>query len=548
MTQDAPPDPHDTMDQDAFEASLTGEADPDLAESLDEAAEASVELSAVEPREGGKQAGSSGTLGKPIDAPSGAAAWIGKSMGRFKLLRLLGEGTMGMVIQAEDMHLGRIVALKVLRKRIEGMDEEKQVQQFLREAKAAAKLEHPHVARVYEINEHKGWWYIATEYVEGGSLRQLIKATGPLPPSRACPILADAASALATAHQQGMIHRDIKPSNIMLNRTGRAKLVDFGLVRLNDPNDPFDFTQRTVGTPNYMAPELVKQRATTPAVDVYSLGATLHYLLVGHAPFRGKTMTEILKQHVEAPRPDLKALVPGCSDSLAALLKRTMDVDPAKRPEMGDVAAALRAETIGLNPSDTDIAVLVGPDGSTTMAAMGPERYGSRTVDPHDASASMHPAEASFGSLMHTSLELLNPKRKTRWGRAWRIVAASLLVIAVAGGVWWLLTPSEPVDLYADHSRDRNAFAAQFPAAPAIYGTRIPGSVQATTPAATEEAPPFSWQRSEQAGEGAFVAHRTGRLFYPRDHPLAMLIPAEMAVFYPDAAAAEAAGKTAASP
>jgi serine/threonine protein kinase len=161
-------------------------------------------------------------------------AWVGKRLGNFKLLRLIGEGKMGRVIQAQDINLQRIVALKILNKRIPGVDDQQRVLQFLREARAAARLEHPNVVRIYEINQHDGWWYIAMEMLEGKNLRTIVKAAGPLTQPRACTLIADASNALAAAHELGIIHRDIKPTNLMLTRSGRCKLTDFGLVRLDD--------------------------------------------------------------------------------------------------------------------------------------------------------------------------------------------------------------------------------------------------------------------------------------------------------------------------
>ena len=125
--------------------------------------------------------------------------WIGKLLGHFKLLLLIGKGKMGRVIQAQDINLQRIVALKVLHKRIPGIDKRQQVHQFLREARGAAQIEHPNVVRIYEISEHEGWWYIAMEMLEGGNLREVVKAAGPLSAPRACALVADAAAALAVA-------------------------------------------------------------------------------------------------------------------------------------------------------------------------------------------------------------------------------------------------------------------------------------------------------------------------------------------------------------
>jgi serine/threonine protein kinase len=184
---------------------------------------------------------------------------------------------MGLVIQAEDVHLKRIVALKVLRKQLATSERgKKSIEQFIREARAAALIEHPNIVRVYEVNQHGEWWYIAMEMVTGNSLQAIVKAAGPLPASRACPIIADAATGLQVAHELGMIHRDIKPGNILVTRNGHGKVSDFGLVRIDDPDDPVDsYERQSIGTPYFMAPEIIRRGTIGPAVDIYSLGGTL---------------------------------------------------------------------------------------------------------------------------------------------------------------------------------------------------------------------------------------------------------------------------------
>jgi len=340
---------HDGLVDDvAFEESLISDIDSALA---DAGAERAVERRAP---------------GKPKAPPPSrpGPSWVGKLLGHFKLLRLIGEGRMGRVIQAQDINLKRIVALKVLSKRIPGVDKRQQVHQFLREARAAAQIEHPNVVRIYEISEHEGWWYIAMEMLEGGNLRELVNAAGPLPAPRACAFVADAAAALAVAHDLGIIHRDIKPTNLMLTRRGRCKLTDFGLVRLHDPNDPFDFTDKAVGSPKYMAPEMIQRGEDTPAVDVYSLGATLYYALTGHPPYTGRTVEEILKKHMKAPVPQVRAVIPQCPATLDMLVQRAMAKKPADRPTAGDLSAALRAEVIMVQPDDSTILM---PTGSSTI-------------------------------------------------------------------------------------------------------------------------------------------------------------------------------------
>ncbi|MFC1737883.1 GAF domain-containing protein [Planctomycetota bacterium] len=335
-------------DETAFEASLISDVDSDLVDAETEVLES--------PQAQGKR---EGVPSSPTQPP-----WVGKLLGHFKLLRLIGKGKMGRVIQAQDINLKRIVALKVLNKRIPGIDKQQQVHQFLREARAASQIEHPNVVRIYEINQHEGWWYIAMEMLEGGNLQKVVKAAGPLPAPRACAFVADAATALSVAHNLGIIHRDIKPTNLMLTRHGRCKLTDFGLVRLHDPNDPFDFTDKAIGSPQFMAPEMILRREQTPAIDIYSLGATLYYALTGSSPYTGHKLEEIFKKHVEAPLPDLRAVLPQCSTTLAMLVQRVMAKKPTDRLTAADFAAALRAEAIVVQPDDSSIVI---PSGSSII-------------------------------------------------------------------------------------------------------------------------------------------------------------------------------------
>jgi len=443
--------------------------------------------------------------------------WIGKKLGHFKLLRLLGQGSMGMVIQAEDVNLQRIVALKVLRKRIAGMDDRVAVEQFLREARAAASLEHPNVVRVYEINQHRGWWYIAYEMIEGGNLKAVVKAVGPLPPNRACPVIADAATALAVGHQAGVIHRDVKPSNLMLTRTGRCKLMDFGLVRITDPNDPFDFTDKSVGTPQYMAPEIIRRQDITPAVDIYSLGATLYYALVGQPPFMGKTQREVLSHHLETSPPDVRERCPTCPKSLVELIERMLAKNPAARPNAAEVAVALRTEAI--NAAETHGEANMSTGSFFAMATT----LGGSTVD----------AEAdALGATEHSPI-VDTSRPRSKW--FWPVVALGVAAV-IASGTFAILQSTqeggfEPV----------GAFGEDFTAVPASYGTRGAGVLPIEQPITAP--PPYSWRGQVDPGDARFVAARDGRRYYEITDRRSWLIPAEQFVGFPSATAALEAGK-----
>src|SRR5579864_6649108 len=178
---------------------------------------------------------------------SAAPAWQGKRVGRFRLVAELGRGSMGRVLRAEDTLLHRQVAIKVLPKVLRRGSKTIAVERLLAEARAAATLDHPHVVTVYEVNESGGVYYIAMELLEGGSLRDIVKAAGPMDYQRACLLCADAADALAQAHASGIIHRDVKPANLLLTRNGRCKVADFGLARIDDAGDLSSVLPESVG-------------------------------------------------------------------------------------------------------------------------------------------------------------------------------------------------------------------------------------------------------------------------------------------------------------
>lgn len=276
-----------------------------------------------------------------------APSWLGKRVGRFRLTGLLGQGAMGRVFRAEDTMLRRQVALKVLPKTIKRGQRTVEAEKLIREARAVASLEHPNIVQVYEVNEVGGVYYIAMELVDAGSLRDLVEAQGPIDYLRACQLGAEAAEALGYAHASGIVHRDVKPANLLLTRTGRVKVADFGLARVEDPSDLTNFLAESVGTPQFVAPEILQGHAASGKSDMYSLGATLWYLLTGKPPFEAARAEELLHKHVHAPIPNLKKLRPDLPDALVRTITTSLAKDPAKRHgNAGQFAAALRVHSI----------------------------------------------------------------------------------------------------------------------------------------------------------------------------------------------------------
>jgi hypothetical protein len=259
----------------------------------------------------------------------------GGRLNRYVLLSPLGEGGMGVVHSAWDTELEREVALKIL---TNGRRPE-QMERFLREAEAMARLRHPNVVGIHEVGAAQGVPFLSMELVGGGSLESLL-LTGPLELQRTAEVALDVARGLAHAHEQGVVHRDLKPANVLLDSDGRALLTDFGLARMTDTDEGLTKSGQVVGTPHYMSPEqaLGKGRHATPASDVFGLGAVIYRTAEGAPPFDGETLLELVRQIATCePRP-IKLMDPALSAIVACCLEK----DPEDRySHAGEVAAEL---------------------------------------------------------------------------------------------------------------------------------------------------------------------------------------------------------------
>ena len=242
---------------------------------------------------------------------------------------------MGTTLKAYDTNLHCEVALKVINATY--LDSELALQRFVREARAAAKLRHRNVATVFHLGEEQGSWFYAMEFIDGETVDALIKREGPLEPRLALQIAGQVARALKAANDEGLIHRDIKPANLMLVHEDEdlvVKVIDFGLAKSAVPDaseEALTMTQAGfVGTPHYASPEQLEERELDIRSDIYSLGATLWYMLAGKAPFSG-TMAQVMSQHLSAPPPfERFAHWP---PTIVALLDRMLEKDATKRPQ-----------------------------------------------------------------------------------------------------------------------------------------------------------------------------------------------------------------------
>jgi beta-lactam-binding protein with PASTA domain/predicted Ser/Thr protein kinase len=247
--------------------------------------------------------------------------------GRYRIVKRLGSGGMADVYCAEDLQLGRQVALKVLYGRF--AEDSEFVERFRREASSAAGLQHQHVVGVYDRGEWDGTYYIAMEFLDGRSLKQIVVEEGALDPVRAVDLTTQVLRAARFAHRRGIIHRDLKPHNVIVDGEGRAKVTDFGIARAGAS----DMTQTgsIMGTAQYLSPEQAQGHPVSEQSDLYSVGVMLYELLTAHLPFDGESAVTIALKHVnEQPAPP-SAHNPHVSPALDAVVLRALEKDPARR-------------------------------------------------------------------------------------------------------------------------------------------------------------------------------------------------------------------------
>jgi serine/threonine protein kinase len=256
----------------------------------------------------------------------------GRKLAHFELEEPIGVGGMAAVIRARDLHLDRPVALKVLPPEMAADPEN--VRRFEHESRAAAKLDHENIARVYYCGHDKGLHFIAFEFVEGENLKARIQRLGRIPVAEAVHYTLQIASGLEHASARGVVHRDIKPSNIIIGENGRAKLVDMGLARsLDKPaEDGLTHSGVTLGTFDYISPEqAIEPRNADVRSDIYSLGCTLYQMLTGQPPVPEGTAARKLHFHQSEEPLDPRQLNPDIPDEVAAILARMMAKDPQQR-------------------------------------------------------------------------------------------------------------------------------------------------------------------------------------------------------------------------
>ena len=247
---------------------------------------------------------------------------------RYEIIKLIGEGGMANVYLAYDTILERNVAVKVLRGDL--ADDEKFVRRFQREALSASSLNHPNIVEMYDVGEDNGNFYIVMEYIDGKTLKQLIKKRGHLQVSEAIDIMLQLTDGLATAHDSYIIHRDIKPQNIMILEDGLVKITDFGIAMAINAAD-LTQTNSVMGSVHYLPPEQAAGKGSTIKSDIYSLGILFYEMLAGTMPFRGETAVEIALKHIKDPMPSIKKVNNKVPQSVENIILKCTAKNPKNR-------------------------------------------------------------------------------------------------------------------------------------------------------------------------------------------------------------------------
>jgi len=281
-------------------------------------------------------------------------------IGDFAIVRELARGGVGVVFLARQLSLDRPVALKILQQKFTADAEF--IQNFIREARVAARISHPNIVQAYAVGEEDGIFYFAMEFIDGSTMKQVLKNEGKVDPKRAAEIIRDITEALGCAWtEQKLVHQDIKPDNIMLTKRGQAKLADLGLARVAVGSDSGAGDDEVMGTPQYISPEQLTGVATDIRSDIYSLGASFYHLVTGRFPYQGKDGNEIAKQHVEGTLTDPIKVIADLPPELNRIIVKMMNKDINQRYQS---AAELSA----------DLGNFLGAGGAPAAKNAGPPR------------------------------------------------------------------------------------------------------------------------------------------------------------------------------
>lgn len=361
---------------------------------------------------------------------------------RYRLLAPLGAGGMAVVYKAQDLSLGRLVAIKILREPL--TNDPEFVARFQQEARAAANLAHPNIVTVHDFGRDSGRSYIVMEYIEGKDLKTLIKeAGGPLKADKTIDILIQVCAGIGYAHRAGLVHCDVKPQNVLVTPEGRVKITDFGIARALITLKPGEKTDVVWGSPQYYSPEQAAGEIPTPASDVYSIGVMFYEMLAGRLPFVASSASALAMMHLREEPPLVTLFNPGVPETLERIIHKVLAKEPAARyrtaDQLGRILISYRERGEGLTTAQ--------PSQGQTPAQPVAEPQPARPPEPaSEVLPSTPPIYHAPPTVAHAAAPLpveMAPRggEPDDEGLDWLAVGLTFLVVIDIGGliVLWIV-------------------------------------------------------------------------------------------------------------
>jgi serine/threonine-protein kinase len=301
---------------------------------------------------------------------------------RYKVISQIGSGGMALVFKAQDLSLGRLVAIKVLRERYTG--DAQFLDRFLHEARAAANLTHPNIVTVHDFGEDAGRYYMVMEFVEGQNLKTLIRNGAPFSVDRMLDFAVQVSAGVGYAHRAGLVHCDIKPQNVLVTPEGKVKVTDFGIARALVTIKPNEQNDIVWGSPQYFSPEQAAGESPTPASDVYSIGIMMYEMLTGRLPFQAESPQALAMMHLRDEPPPLSLYNPAVPEAIERIVRKVLAKEPAARyrtaDQLGHILLSYKERGADMTAGRPAVKLNTVRDDATTVPAHPAPRPKSRSA------------------------------------------------------------------------------------------------------------------------------------------------------------------------
>ncbi len=358
---------------------------------------------------------------------------------RYRLIDRIGSGGMSVVYRAQDLSLGRIVAIKILNENL--TDDEGFLRRFQREAHAAANLSHPNIVTVHDIGQDGNRHYIVMEYVDGRTVKQLVRLQSqqgqPLPVARALDLAIQICAGIGYAHRANLVHCDVKSQNILVTRDDRVKVADFGIARALSEATQHTSDSQIWGTPHYFAPEQAAGQPASPASDVYAIGVVMFEMLTGRLPFIAETHTALALKHMHEPPPRASDINPLVPPQLDQIVRKVMSKEPAARyrtaDQFGRILSAYRESSLQATGPAVPVSILeLTPAPGYEQPTALYQRAAGETNGPEIA---VHDGFWPEMDSISNAQTALYPPADKRGGRDWVAIVLGILAVAAMLGL-----------------------------------------------------------------------------------------------------------------